>query len=142
MSYTYITQEQINVPAIRETEPALSELYLDRQERMQREQELFIRANRRRSRRSGGKSAPDYVEDYLESSAQEINHRDKSLKHQIFEIGRVLCDVKKFIPHGKFLAWVEQKTRYSKSTARNFMRVYEACLGYQRFLFSFETCGI
>jgi hypothetical protein len=67
MSYTYITQEQINVPAIRETEPALSELYLARQERMQREQKLFIRANRRRSRRSGGKSVSDYVEDYLES---------------------------------------------------------------------------
>ena len=47
MSYTYITQEQINVPAIRETEPALSELYLARQERMLREQDL-IGANRRR----------------------------------------------------------------------------------------------
>jgi hypothetical protein len=130
MSYTYITQEQINVPAIRETEPALSELYLARRERTLREQKLFIRTNRRRSRRSDGKSAPDIVENYLESVEQEIKHRDKSLKHQIFEIGRLLCDVKKFIPHGKFLAWVEQKTTYSKSTARNFMRVYEACLGY------------
>jgi hypothetical protein len=130
MSYTYITQEQINVPAIRETEPALSELYLARQERMQREQKLFIGANRRRSRRPDRESAPDYVEAYLESAAREINHRHKSLKHQIFEIGKIFCDVKKFIPHGKFLAWVEQKAPYSISTAENFMRVYEACLGY------------
>jgi hypothetical protein len=130
MSYTYITQEKIEVPAIRETEPALSELYLARRERLLREQKLFIGANRRRSRRSDKKSAPDYVEDYLKSAAQEIHHRHKSLKHQIFEIGKVFCDVKKFIPHGKFLAWVEQKTPYSISTAENLMRVYEACLGY------------
>jgi hypothetical protein len=130
MSYTYITQEQINVPAIRETEPALSELYLARQERMQREQKLFIGANRRRSHRPDRKSAPDYVEDYLESAAKEIHHRHKSLKHEIFEIGKIFCDVKKFIPHGEFLSWVEQKTPYSISTAENFMRVYEACLGY------------
>jgi hypothetical protein len=47
MSYTYITQEQINVPAIRETEPALSELYLARQERMLSEQDLIGASCRR-----------------------------------------------------------------------------------------------
>jgi hypothetical protein len=128
MSYTYITQEKIRVPAIRETEPALSELYLARKQCTLREQ-IHIDVNRRRYHRSG-KSASGNIEYYLESAAQEIHHRDKSLKYQIFEIGRVLCSVKKLIPHGKFLAWVEQKTPYSKSTARNFMRVYKACLGY------------
>ncbi|MGD2096396.1 MAG: hypothetical protein PVG35_02380 [Desulfobacterales bacterium] len=57
MSYPYITQEKINVPAIREIEPALSELYLARREGVLREQKLFIGANRRRFRRADKKSA-------------------------------------------------------------------------------------
>ena len=130
MSYTYITRKKIDVPVIKETEPALSELYLARHKRMQREHKSFTRANRRRFRRADWKSVPDNVEDYLELAAEEIQHRHNSLKHQIFEIGKVFCDVKKFIPHGKFLDWVKQKTPYSISTAENLMRVYEECLGY------------
>ena len=61
MSYTYITQKKIDVPVIKETEPALSELYLARQKRIQREQKLFIGANRRRFRRTDKKSVPDDV---------------------------------------------------------------------------------
>ena len=121
MSYTYITHEQIRVPAIRETEPAHSELYFARWERRNREQEF-----NRPTLKPGGEKATHY----LESVAKEISHRSKSLKHQIFELGRLFCDIKNFLPYGKFDVWVEKETPHSKSTALNFMRVYEVCLGY------------
>ncbi len=121
MSYTYHAQETIKVPTIKETEPAYFEIYKARQARSNREQQF---------NRSTLKPGKGETERYLDSLAEEITHRSNALKHQIYEIGRLLCDVKKLLPHGKFDEWVEKKTSFSKSTAINFMRVYKTCLGY------------
>lgn len=60
--------------------------------------------------------------------ASEINH----LKHQTrnvvlynaIEIGRRLCEVKEFIPHGEWGKWLENSVDYSQSTANNLMRIF------------------
>lgn len=121
MAYTYQTQETVIVSAVRETEPSSTELFRARGIRSKREQEfngINLTSNKEKS------------VDYLDSIAQEINHRSKILQHQIFEIGRLLTDAKKILPHGQFDDWLVAETQFSKSSALNFMRVYQTCIGY------------
>jgi hypothetical protein len=133
MSYTYHAQETIKVPTIKETEPAYFEIYKARGVRFNREQE-FDRSTLKHNKEKTGC--------YLDSLAEEITHRSNALKHQIYEIGRLLCDVKKLLPHGKFDSWVEKKTSFSKSTTLNFMRVYTACVGYPEVVQFFKPSAL
>jgi myosin heavy subunit len=62
--------------------------------------------------------------------AAEINSI-KSQTRQIMlnssiEIGRRLVEAKSFMEHGEWGDWLEQSVSYSKSTANNLMRIFEA----------------
>jgi len=44
------------------------------------------------------------------------------LKHSL-EIGRMLCKVKKDLPHGEFMAWCKSNTSYRRSQLQRFMQL-------------------
>ena len=135
MSYTYHTHETIKVSTVRETEPAHNELYRARRIRTERENTLrFTGIN--------PTSSEEKITTYLDSIKQEITHRSKVLQHQIFEIGRLLCDAKKILPHGEFDAWVSKATQFSKSSALNFMHVYQTCMGYPEVVSFFQPSDL
>lgn len=41
-----------------------------------------------------------------------------------FEIGRRLCEAKEIVPSGEWMAYIEERLNYGKSTAENLMRIY------------------
>lgn len=120
MSYVYHATEKIRLPSIKPTEHAYTELHYARSELHGREREFEP------SKLTPGSKN---TQRYLDSVAKEINHRGEALKYQIFERGKLLCDAKNLLPHGKFGNWVETKTIFSIETARNFRHVYTACVG-------------
>ena len=74
----------------------------------------------------------------LEVVAAEIRAFTASMLGNIIEIGRRLCEAKEMLPYGEFGAWVEDNTGYGKSTANNFMRLYEEYGKRQKSLFGAE----
>ena len=46
--------------------------------------------------------------------AEEINCRAEALKYQVFEMGRLFCEVKKLLRHGIFGKWVFHAAVYEK----------------------------
>jgi hypothetical protein len=66
---------------------------------------------------------------YIDSIREELSLRGKALKYQLYEIGRLLWEVKRLIPHGEFKPWVEEYFEHSYRTALNCTRVYRACMG-------------
>ena len=69
------------------------------------------------------------VQKYIDSIRDEINLHMTAMRYQVYEIGRLLYEVKKLLPHGEFDSWIEGNFAFSKSTALNFMNVYTACMG-------------
>lgn len=61
----------------------------------------------------------------LDMVAAEIRTFTASMLNNIIEIGRRMCEAKEMLPHGKFGEWIKENTGYSRSTANNFMRVYQ-----------------
>lgn len=61
----------------------------------------------------------------LEMVAAEIRTFTASMLNSIIEIGRRMCEAKAMLPYGKFGEWIEANTCYSRSTANNYMRVYQ-----------------
>lgn len=55
------------------------------------------------------------------------------------EIGRRLTEAKGMLPHGEWGKWLENEVRYSKSTANNFMRIFEEYGNAQMGLFGPEA---
>lgn len=49
----------------------------------------------------------------------------KILLASSIEIGRRLVEAKELIPHGEWEAWLERSVDYSKSTAKNLIRIFE-----------------
>lgn len=82
---------------------------------------------------------------YLNSVRSEINFRVTALKHQVFEIGKLIYEAKAFLAEygrnkseegrmrakGYFSQWLNDNFPLSRSTALNCVRVYKACLGYE-----------
>lgn len=55
------------------------------------------------------------------------------------EIGRRLSEAKAMVSHGEWGKWLEEEVNYSKSTANNFMRIFEAYGADQLGLFGPEA---
>jgi len=68
-------------------------------------------------------------EKYLDSLKEELNTSCNRLKHQIFEIGKLLFLVKKNLPHGEFKPWINDNFEFCYETALNYMKVYTVCIG-------------
>ena len=66
---------------------------------------------------------------YLLSIKEELNARCKGLKHQIFEIGKLIFEVRTILPHGEFKPWINDNFEFCYKTAHNYMRVYTVCMG-------------
>ena len=66
---------------------------------------------------------------YLDNIKDELNNRSRALRHHLFEIGKLLYEAKKYLPHGAFKPWVEKNFDQSYETANNCMNVYESCMG-------------
>jgi len=73
----------------------------------------------------------------IEIVTSEINTLTKNAQSMalmyIIEIGRRLTEAKEILPHGEWLGWLKEKVNYSKSTANNFMKIFE---GYSADQFS------
>ena len=70
------------------------------------------------------------TKEYLDSIGNELILRTKSLKIQIYEVGKLLYEAKKQSPHGKFRPWLDEYFEFSYKTAANFMKVYQVCMGH------------
>lgn len=68
-------------------------------------------------------------QEYLESLSMVLKYRSRALKHQLFEIGRLLYEAKKNLSHGEFKPWIESNFQQGYRTATNCMNVYLACFG-------------
>lgn len=55
------------------------------------------------------------------------------------EIGRRLTEAKSMVSHGEWGRWLEEEVNYSKSTANNFMRIFDAYGASQQSLFGPEA---
>lgn len=55
------------------------------------------------------------------------------------EIGRRLTEAKSMVSHGEWGRWLEEEVNYSKSTANNFMRIFDAYGANQQSLFGPEA---
>jgi hypothetical protein len=119
MYYTHRTTEFQEVPGHRATDPAFNYQF----------DALKIRKERQES--YNGDSLPDdKKEEYLDSIGEELQARSRAFKYQIFEIGRLLCEAKKNLPHGEFQPWVEKNFELGYRTAHNCMRVFVTCMAH------------
>lgn len=118
--YEIETKGYTQHPTLTDTEPTITEIDLALKVRAERERQF----NRERLH-----AGHPQVAKYLDSVKEEIHIRSRSLAYQIFEIGKLLVDVKELLPHGSFDKWIEENFHFSKSTAINFCRVYRVCLG-------------
>lgn len=65
----------------------------------------------------------------LETIAGEINTIKRQARTYItnscIEIGARLCEAKKLIGHGNWIAWLQESVDYSERTAQNLMKIYQ-----------------
>ena len=71
-----------------------------------------------------GEPAPAPVRT-LEVIGAEIRTFTASMVNNIIEIGRRMCEAKEMLPYGQFGDWIKANTGYSRSTANNFMRIFQ-----------------
>ena len=71
-----------------------------------------------------GETAPAQVRT-LDVIGAEIRTFTASMVNNIIEIGRRMVEAKGMLPYGQFGDWIKANTGYSRSTANNFMRIYE-----------------
>ena len=74
----------------------------------------------------------------LEVIGAEIRTFTASMVNNIIEIGRRMCEAKDMLPYGQFGDWIKANTGYSRSTANNFMRIYQEYGARQGCLFGAE----
>jgi len=130
--YVFRSNENTIIPVSKDTEPAFNDLFGARYFRRNRENE-FNRSNLYRE---------ENVQDYIDSIKEEIYLRARAIRFQLYEIGRLLCDVKSLLPHGQFMPWVESNVEFSKSTALNCMRVYKSCMGHPELVEHFKPSAL
>ena len=111
MHYTYQTVDMVKVPGHRNTDPAMWDLFGAVHVRKEREENY-----------NGNLLKDEQKEGYLDSIREELYLRSRSLKYQIYEIGRLLCEAKKHLEHGEFKPWVEEHFEHGYRTAYNCIR--------------------
>lgn len=62
----------------------------------------------------------------IQQRTKELKERLQRTAQDIWEIGQKLADVRSRLKHGEFEAWLEAEFGWSRRTAYNFIRVYEA----------------
>lgn len=62
----------------------------------------------------------------IQQRTKELKERLQRTAQDIWEIGQKLADVRSRLKHGQFEAWLEAEFGWSRRTAYNFIRVYEA----------------
>jgi len=67
-------------------------------------------------------------QEYLASVLEEIEARCRAWKHQVYELGGLLCAAKRILPHGDFKPWVRDHFPLGYRTGVNCMRVFAACM--------------
>ncbi len=118
-AYTYQATNLQRIIEYKSTEPALASTFEAKRERDSR-QEIFDSS----FKINQGK------EDYLESIKKELRHRSRAFKFQIFEIGKLVYEAKKNLPHGEFKPWIEENFDHGYRTAYNCMTVFLTCMGH------------
>ena len=78
----------------------------------------------------------------LEQVASEIRTITASMLVGAIEIGRRMVEAKAMLPHGAFGGWIEENTGYSRSTANNFMRLFDAYGNPQKSMFGAEISNV
>jgi Protein of unknown function (DUF3102) len=117
--YTYGTVETGKVPGHRTTDPAILKSF----------EALRLRAEREESF-NGDFLTDDKRGEYLDLIKEELKVRSQGFKYQIYEMGKLLCEAKKILPHGQFQPWLDNNFEFGYRTAYNFMKVYRACIGH------------
>jgi hypothetical protein len=72
---------------------------------------------------------PAGVEERLNEIVNEIKLRVRIGAKEIYFVGELLTEAKKIVGHGNFQPWIADTFEFSYDTAKNFMNVYNACLG-------------
>ena len=116
-NYTHQTTHVVKVPEYKPTEPAMTALF----------DALRIRGERE------GSFDPNLLhgenrQEYLTSILEEIEARCRAWKHQVYELGGLLCAAKRILPHGDFKPWVRDHFPLGYRTGINCMRVFAACM--------------
>ena len=60
----------------------------------------------------------------LDGLAKEAQYYATSFTNSILQLGRVLCEAKQLVEHGKWIDWVRDNTGFSTRTAQQFMSAY------------------
>ena len=131
-SYSYETKATVTVPEIKDSEPALQQLYKARNIRWKRERSFGPVVFRRKEK----------ITEYLDALKDEIQLRSNILRFEIYEIGKLLCEAKSFVERGKFNQWINENLNFSKSTALNCMRVYRTCMGQPEMVENFNPSAL
>lgn len=119
MKYILPVTENKKIAGFRTTEPALEHLFEAKKIKDEREKEFNNDTKKRIN-----------LDEYVDSIQQEIKIRSQAFKFDIFEIGRLLCELKRFLRHGKFQDFIDNNFDFCRKTASNFMKVYRACMGH------------
>jgi DUF3102 family protein len=117
--HTYQTLEVAKVPGHKTTEPAFQHLFEAKRLKDEREKSF-----------NGGFLTDDKRGEYLDSIKEELKIRSQGFKFQIYEMGKLLWEAKKILPHGKFIAWINENFEFCYRTAFNFIKVYRVCMGH------------
>ncbi len=117
--YTIRTLETTKVPGHKTTEPSLQHLFDAKRLKDEREKSLHSNFLKEINK-----------EEHLDSITEELQARCKGFKYQIYEMGKLLCETKKILPHGKFQPWINDNFEFCYRTAVNFMKVYQVCMGH------------
>ena len=80
--------------------------------------------------------------EFMDHAANEIKKRIGLIKQNIFEIGKILYEVKMMLGrNGKesFMNWVDKNFEFSHRTATNYMNVYKFCAATPEIANMFNT---
>lgn len=119
MNYTFPIIKTQRVLDHRPTEPAMRNLFKAIRMREEREKSFNVHL-----------LTAENKEEYLDSIAEELKARSQTFKYNIFEIGKLLYEVKKNLPHGEFQPWVEKNFELGYRTAHHCMSVFLVCMGH------------
>ena len=58
----------------------------------------------------------------MDASMQSVQYGKLAIRHAV-KMGKVLIRAKEILPHGKFVAWIEENAGISRETAARFMKL-------------------
>jgi len=115
--YIIKTLETAKVPGHKTTEPSLQHLFEAKRLKDEREKSLHSNFLEEINK-----------EECLDSIKEELKARSQGFKFQIYEMGKLLCEARKILPHGQFIPWINENFEFCYRTAFNFMKVYRVCM--------------